>query len=116
MFAAGLPVTEVEIRNALLAEEEVVQQAKRLTQRGVVLALEAGLKAVGLTVADDVPIATTLLRVAEEQDAPVVVVGAHRRGALSELLVGSTTKDLLKRATIPVLVVREPDDDERADG
>jgi nucleotide-binding universal stress UspA family protein len=44
------------------------------------------------------------------------VVGAHRRGALSELLVGSTTKDLLKRATIPVLVVREPDDDERADG
>jgi nucleotide-binding universal stress UspA family protein len=116
VFAAGLPVTEVEIRNALLAEEEVVQQAKRLTQRGVVLALEAGLKAVGLTVADDVPIATTLLRVAEEQDAPVVVVGAHRRGALSELLVGSTTKDLLKRATIPVLVVREPDDDERADG
>jgi nucleotide-binding universal stress UspA family protein len=116
VFAAGLPVTEVEIRNALLAEEEMVQQAKRLAQKGVVLAQEAGLKAVGLAVADDLPIATTLLRVAEEQDAPVVVVGAHRRGALAELLVGSTTKDLLKRATIPVLVVREPNDDERTDG
>jgi nucleotide-binding universal stress UspA family protein len=111
VFTAGLPITELEIRNALQAEEMVVQEAVRLTQQGVALAQEAGLKAVGLTVADDVPIATTLLRVAEEQDAPVIVVGAHRRGALSELLLGSTTKDLLKRATIPVLVVRERDAD-----
>ena len=59
--------------------------------------------------ADDVPVAQTLLRVADEQDAPVLVVGAHRRGRLSELLVGSTTKDLLKRSLRPVLVVREED-------
>jgi nucleotide-binding universal stress UspA family protein len=105
--AAGLPATELEIRNALRAEAEVVRQAVRTTQDGVALAMKVGLGAEGLTVADDVPPAETLLRVAEERDARVIVVGAHRRGVLSELLVGSTAKDLLKRSPRPVLVVRE---------
>ena len=105
--AAGLPATELEIRNALRAEAEIVQQAVRTTQKGVALAEEVGLEAEGLTVADDVPSAETLLRVAEARDAPVIVVGPHRRGVLSELLVGSTAKDLLKRSPRPVLVVRE---------
>jgi nucleotide-binding universal stress UspA family protein len=39
----------------------------------------------------------------------VVVVGAHRRGGLSRLFLGSTAKDVLKRARRPVLVVRDPD-------
>jgi nucleotide-binding universal stress UspA family protein len=49
--------------------------------------------------------------VADEWDAPVLVVGAHRRGNFSELLVGSTARDLLKRSRRPVLVVREEDPD-----
>jgi nucleotide-binding universal stress UspA family protein len=61
----------------------------------------------GSRFADDVPVAETLLRVAEVRHAPVIVAGAHRRGVLSELLVGSTAPDLLKRSPRPVLVVRE---------
>src|SRR3954462_8788678 len=48
--AAGLPATELEIRNALRAEAEIVQQAVRTTQKGVALAEEVGLEAEGLTV------------------------------------------------------------------
>lgn len=112
--AAGLPLTELEIRNAELAVKEVVRRAERTAQEGVALALELGLKAEGRTVVDDVPVATSLLRVAKELDAPVIVVGAHRRGALSELFLGSTAKEVLKRSQIPALIVREIDDDQRS--
>ena len=40
---------------------------------------------------------------------------AHRRGALSRLLLGSTAKDVLERARRPVLVVRDPDTAEARD-
>jgi nucleotide-binding universal stress UspA family protein len=109
VFVAGLPATELEIRNALRAEEAVIEQAIDVAQKGAALAQEAGLEAESIVVADDVPVASTLLRVADEKDASVVVIGAHRRGALSRLFVGSTAKDVLKRAERPVLVVREPD-------
>jgi hypothetical protein len=67
-------------------------------QRGVAIATEAGFKADGLPVADDVPVAQTLLRVADEQDAPVLVVGAHRRGGSASCSSAARPKDLLKRS------------------
>jgi nucleotide-binding universal stress UspA family protein len=109
VLVAGLPATELEIRNAVRAEESVIEQAINLAQKGAALAHEVGLEAASLVVSDDVSVASTLLRVADEEDASVVVVGAHRRGALSRLLLGSTVKDVLGRAGRSVLVVRDPD-------
>jgi len=106
VLVAGLPATELEIRNAVRA---VIEQATNLAQKGAALAREVGLEAESLVVSDDVSVASTLLRVADEQDASVVVVGAHRRGGLSRLFLGSTAKDVLKRARRPVLVVRDTD-------
>jgi nucleotide-binding universal stress UspA family protein len=111
VLVAGVPVHGLDIRNAMAAEEQIVQQARRLVQEGVARATELGFEADGLAVADDIPVAKTLLRVADEWDAPVLVVGAHRRGNFSELLVGSTARDLLKRSRRPVLMVREEDPD-----
>jgi nucleotide-binding universal stress UspA family protein len=115
VLAAGLPATELEIRNAVQAEDAVIEQAINLARNGAALAQEVGLEAESLVVSDDVSVASTLLRVADEQDASVVVVGAHRRGALSQLLLGSTAKDVVKRARRPVLVVRDPDTGEERD-
>ena len=109
VLVAGLPATELEIRNAVRAEEAVIEQATNLAQKGAALAREVGLEAESLVVSDDVSVASTLLRVADEQDASVVVVGAHRRGGLSRLLMGSTAKDVIERARRPVLVVRDTD-------
>ena len=109
VFVSGLPATELEIRTAVRAEQAVIEQAINLAQKGAALAQEVGLEAESLVVSDDVSVARTLLRVADEQDASVVVVGAHRRGALSRLVLGSTAKEVLKRAPRPVLVVRDPD-------
>lgn len=109
VFVTGLPATELEIRTAVRAEEYVIEQAINLAQKGAALAQEVGLEAESLVVSDDVSAARTLLRVADEQNASVVVVGAHRRGALSRLLLGRTAKEVLKRARRPALVVRDPD-------
>jgi nucleotide-binding universal stress UspA family protein len=115
VLAAGLPATELEIRNAAQAEDAVIEEAVDLARKGAALAQEVGLEAESLVVSDDVPVASTLLRVADERDASVVVVGAHRRGALSRLLLGSTAKDVLERARRPVLVVCDPDTAEARD-
>ncbi|MHA6794408.1 universal stress protein [Pseudonocardia bannensis] len=107
LMTASIPVTETEIRTAMEYEKEALQAARRLAEKGAAMAQEAGFDAQGLVVADDASVPATLLRLAEERDAPVLVLGAHRHSALSELLMGSTARELLKRADRPVLVVRE---------
>jgi nucleotide-binding universal stress UspA family protein len=53
------------------------------------------------------PDATVESIVAEAQrlNADMIVVGSHHHGALYNLVVGSVTGDVLKRAKCPVLVV-----------
>lgn len=47
-----------------------------------------------------------IVRVAEEQQADVVVMGAQGRGALNVLVFGSTTQHVVRSAACPVLTVR----------
>jgi nucleotide-binding universal stress UspA family protein len=110
LMGAGIPLTDVEIEAALQYEEEAMTTARQLAEKGAALAGEAGLEAEGRVVAEDAPVATVLLRVADERDAAVVVLGSRRHRTLAEFLTGSTTKDVLKRARRPVLVVPEVSD------
>lgn len=50
--------------------------------------------------------AETLLRIAREIDADVIVMGAHRHTTVGELLVGSTAHGLIQHSPVPVLMVR----------
>ena len=47
----------------------------------------------------------TILATADEIDAELIVVGSNRHGALGTTFFGSVSKELLKRAQRPVLVV-----------
>ena len=47
-----------------------------------------------------------ILRVAQEQAADLIVMGAQGRGGLSLALFGSTTQQVVRGATCPVLTVR----------
>ena len=49
---------------------------------------------------------------AEREHADLVVVGSSGMGAIGRLLVGSTAEAVVRHATVPVLVVREPSDRE----
>jgi nucleotide-binding universal stress UspA family protein len=48
-----------------------------------------------------------ILRVAEEMDADLIVMGAHARGPIGRVIFGSTANHVVRQAACPVLVVRE---------
>jgi nucleotide-binding universal stress UspA family protein len=45
--------------------------------------------------------------VARDRGAAAIVVGAHGHGRLSEAILGGTSRDVIRRADCPVVVVRE---------
>jgi nucleotide-binding universal stress UspA family protein len=47
----------------------------------------------------------TILATADEIDAELIVIGSNRHGALGTTFLGSVSKEVLKRADRPVLVV-----------
>jgi nucleotide-binding universal stress UspA family protein len=51
-------------------------------------------------------IAGVLCRAAEECEADLVVMGTHGRHGIGRLLLGSVAEELLRRTTVPVLMVR----------
>lgn len=47
----------------------------------------------------------TILEDADEQDVDLLIMGKHRRGRLEGMLLGSTTKDVLRKSTRPTLLI-----------
>lgn len=101
--ALELPPT-VNIQGAFEGERAAYEGAQRLAEQGAALAAEAGLRAEGLAVADEMTVADTLIRVAREVDAQALVVGAQDHHGLKRLVPSRTLADLLRGAPCPVLV------------
>jgi nucleotide-binding universal stress UspA family protein len=104
--ALELPPVSVDLRVALEAEKAAYENAERLAAQGAMLASELGYRAEGLAVADELTVAETLLRVAAERDSQALVLGSHGRRGLSAALLGSTSKNVIDKATCPVVIVR----------
>jgi nucleotide-binding universal stress UspA family protein len=102
--AVGLPPVPIDIRSAIEIDAAMCRRAQQTAQHGEALAREAGLEAGGLAVADEISVADTLVRLAHERDAQAIVVGAHGHGTLSEVLLGSTSRKVIRTAPCPVLV------------
>lgn len=49
-----------------------------------------------------------ILKVAGEERADLIALGAHRRAMLEDILTGTTVERVVRHATIPVLVVKRP--------
>jgi nucleotide-binding universal stress UspA family protein len=52
-------------------------------------------------------------RHAEDMDADLIIIGSHGRGGLADVTLGSTSRRVLRRCTVPVLVVRLKEDGNR---
>jgi nucleotide-binding universal stress UspA family protein len=50
----------------------------------------------------------TILRVADEAKAGLIVIGTHGRTGLGRVLMGSVAEQVVRRATCPVLTVKNP--------
>lgn len=52
--------------------------------------------------------AAEIVRTAEEENAEMIVLGTHGRTGLARLLMGSVAEQVVRRASCPVLVVKDP--------
>ena len=99
-FIAPAAVHEAEQRLAVEYEgrvrEELANEARFLTDAGIEVVLHVR---VG-SPADEI------VRAATELTSDLIVIGAHGKRSLAELLLGGTVEDVTKRAPCPVLVVR----------
>ncbi|MET0595949.1 MAG: universal stress protein [Polyangiaceae bacterium] len=104
----ALGIAEYATRGALRRLETIAEPRRREQQ------LTVATKAVTGACADEI------LRVAQEIEADLIVVGTHGRTGLSHLLRGSVVEEIVRRASIPVLTIRfhssdaQPTSEERA--
>jgi nucleotide-binding universal stress UspA family protein len=104
----GLPPAPLDVRTAIEVDEELAERSQRLAQQGAELARDAGFEPEALAVADDAdtPVAQTIVGLAADRSADAIVIGAHGHGRLSEAVLGSTSRDVIRRAPCPVVVAR----------
>ena len=82
-------------------EDEAQVYLKRMAQR----LRKKGLKVSCLTVPGDP--GETILRIAEENNAELIVLSTHGRSGLKRLVFGSVTEFVLKHSSLPILL-RKP--------
>lgn len=84
--------------------------AQRLSNEGAELARSLGLDAEPVATVDASTVASTIVEVAARHDAAAIIVGSRGLSGLRARLEGSTSKDVVKRAPCPVVVVHDAGD------
>lgn len=95
----SFPAEEVK-RNMEKAANETLDAAK------AIVAEVTNIQCDGIHVAQSHP-AEGVLTAAEQSGCDIIVLGSHGRRGISKLLLGSTAQEILTRAHLPVLVLRD---------
>jgi nucleotide-binding universal stress UspA family protein len=102
--AQAIPATGMALDYSMLAElaEEEIEDAKSYMQGAVEI-----LKAEGLNGSGDVlqgPIAQQIVEAAEAGD--MIVMSSHGRTGIKRWFLGSVAEEVIRRANVPVLLIR----------
>ncbi len=100
----GHPVLE-EVRSI---DAESRDASEQLAAYGAELARRAGLDAEPRVASSIETVADTVVNVADEIDASVIVIGSRGRRALKSLVLGSVSHQVVHEARRPALVVPSP--------
>lgn len=100
-YAPGSPPAPDECRRQ---EEEVARHLRALIPPD---ADALGVTTEVLVVEAEESVAATICAAAEQLDADLLVISSHGRSALAHLMFGSVSEEVMRSARVPVLVVRE---------
>ncbi len=89
-------------------ERVSLARAQEIIREGYELALSHGLKLETRTERADASVWQTILNVAEETDAQLIIIGTHGPTAVQSLLLGSVSNAVIHHSKRPVLVVPSP--------
>jgi nucleotide-binding universal stress UspA family protein len=110
----GMSPGPLDVETAIEVDDAVHAHAERVAAEGAQLARSLGFDAEPVAVADEVNVAETLVHVATQRGAEVLVIGSRRVGGLRSRLMGSTSHAVLRHAHLPVLVVPHHGEDAKA--
>lgn len=103
------PVGLVMAAGHSASEDAAIEQAMtELAEEGAKLAMQAGLEAVARVEINPIAVWSSIVEVADEIDATLIVTGTRGLGGLTSLLVGSTANRVMHHAARPMLVVPAP--------
>lgn len=91
---------------------ETLYRGLRKSGEAILAKAVSAARSMGITVearlADSrgIPVAQAILREARKVKADLIVIGTHGRRGLSRLLMGSDAEEVVREATVPVLLVR----------
>jgi nucleotide-binding universal stress UspA family protein len=88
-------------------DHAVEDRAAVVAGEGARLARSLGLEAEAHAIEDELNVGATIADVAAQRSASAVVIGTHGLSGLKSRLLGSTSRDVLGRCRVPVVVVRE---------
>lgn len=97
----------VEVRGGTVDQE--IQEINRRTAQELTSRCERQLKEAGLSTVAQVELGDpreVIVRVAEEQNADLIVVGSHGRSGFTKLLMGSVASHVVTHAPCNVCVVK----------
>lgn len=80
-------------------------EAEELLERGVSVARAAGFEPEPLLVTAEQKTSRIIVDLAEERDAPLIVMGQRKRSGLGTLILGSVAREVLGSQHRPVLLV-----------
>ncbi|MEV6158932.1 universal stress protein [Nonomuraea sp. NPDC052129] len=104
--SAGLMMT---IDDSPVEDEAVGQAMRELASQGAELARQAGFDASPRCEPDALSVWSSIVDVANEIEATLIVTGTRGQGGVKSLLLGSTSDRVLHHARRPVLVVPTPE-------
>ncbi len=108
--AAATPV--VDPSAGLDVDSDLRASAQRVSDEGAQLARSLGLDAEPIATVDASAVASTIVELARRHDAAAIVVGSRGLSGVRARLEGSTSKDVVKRAPCPVIVVHDAADND----
>jgi nucleotide-binding universal stress UspA family protein len=94
----------VAIPNEGEVDEQEAEFAQRIAEEGAAAVRTRGYNAVARVAESDQSAARTIVEIADEIDAGLIVCGQRGRGAISSALLGSVSHALASHTRRPVLI------------